>query len=242
MTGRGARDDATARSRRIAAMFDRIAPTYDLLNRLLSFGFDRRWRASAIRAGEPRPGQRWLDVAAGSGDMAIAGLREQPGARWFAADPSRELFAVLGKRTPPDLSVPRALARAEALPFRDASFDGVTVAFGVRNFADTAAGLGELARVVRPGGRLIVLEFHPSARGRWGAHPIVTFYLERVLPRVGALVSGAPRAYRYLADSSRGFLTVERMAVELKRAGFSRVQWRPLFPGSVMLTRAVKGG
>ena len=229
-----------ARSRHIAEMFDRIAPTYDLLNRMLSLGFDERWRKTAMQAGKPAAGERWLDVAAGSGDVIFAGLRYASDSHWFALDPSKQLLRRLKQKTPEDTVIPRTLARAEALPYADESFDGVTVAFGVRNFADTKGGLSEIFRVLKPGGRLIVLEFHPSEGRRWGRHPLVRFYLEHLLPVFGKLVSGDSGAYRYLAESSRGFWTVQRMMRELRQIGFSRVQWMPLFLHSVMLTRAVK--
>ncbi|MCB2213672.1 ubiquinone/menaquinone biosynthesis methyltransferase [bacterium] len=240
MTTRPADDAVRQKSHRIAGMFNHIAPTYDLLNRLLSMGLDKRWRSLALKAGSPKPTERWLDLAAGSGDMVFAGLKLSPASHWFAADPSRELLLRLQKKVPPGVKVPAALTRAEDLPYADGTFDGVTVAFGVRNFADTHRGLRELARVLKPGGRLIILEFHPSAAGQWGVNPLVKFYLHNVIPLVGALVSQQYKAYRYLSDSSRNFWTVEHLAQELRDAGFAKAQWQSVFAQSVMLTRAIR--
>ncbi|GBE30864.1 MAG TPA: ubiquinone/menaquinone biosynthesis methyltransferase [Bacteroidetes bacterium] len=233
-------EEVLHQAHRIAGMFNHIAPTYDLLNHLLSFGLDKRWRATALRAASPQPRDNWLDLAAGSGDMVFAGLKFAPASNWFAADPSIELLNGLKRKLPPGYTVPTILSRAEALPFPDHHFSGVTVAFGVRNFADTRRGLNEVARVLKPGGRLVILEFHPQAGGSWGGNPLVTLYLHHILPLIGAAVSGQYKAYRYLSESSRNFWTIERMVSELNSVGFSTVQYQSLFAKSVILTRAIK--
>jgi demethylmenaquinone methyltransferase / 2-methoxy-6-polyprenyl-1,4-benzoquinol methylase len=240
MTNRPVDDAVEQKASRIAGMFDHIAPTYDLLNRVLSMGLDRRWRSLALQAGAPRPMETWLDLASGSGDMTFAGLKLSPASRWFAADPSIELLHRLQKKIPPGISIPTSLARAEHLPYEDATFDGVTVAFGVRNFADTRQGLSELARVLKPDGRLIILEFHPQTEGKWGGNPFVTFYLHHIIPWIGAAFSGQYKAYKYLSESSRNFWTVEKTARELKDLGFATVQYQSLLAKSVMLTRAIR--
>jgi demethylmenaquinone methyltransferase / 2-methoxy-6-polyprenyl-1,4-benzoquinol methylase len=240
MNNQPAGDAVEQKSTRIAGMFDNIAPTYDLLNRVLSMGLDSRWRALALQAGAPRAMETWLDVASGSGDMTFAGVKLAPASRWYAADPSVELLGRLQKKIPPGVSVPVALARAEHLPYPDDSFDGATVAFGVRNFADTRLGLSELMRVLKPGGRLIILEFHPQSDGRWGGNPFVSFYLHNIIPWVGAALSGQYKAYKYLSESSRSFWSVTKMVDELKDLGFSAVQHQSLFVNSVMLTRAIR--
>jgi demethylmenaquinone methyltransferase/2-methoxy-6-polyprenyl-1,4-benzoquinol methylase len=224
------------RRRTVVQRFDRIAATYDLLNHLLSFGADRAWRRRALRRAGLRGRQSWLDMATGSGDFVAAGLRLAPASRWVAVDPSAGLLGRF-RRRPRLAGVPVLLGAAEAIPLGDGAVDGATIAFGLRNFADPVAGLGELRRVLRPGGLLVILEFHPAAPGRWGGG-LTRFYLEKVIPLVGGIVSGDREAYSYLARSSGGFWSAGELAEMLQETGFSNVKQETWMFGAVTLTLA----
>lgn len=226
-------DETEKRSRQVASpvagdvrrMFSEIAPTYDLLNSLLSLGLDARWRREAARAAvEARPG-RVLDVATGTGKLALAVKRSAPDARVTGVDFSEEMLAIASRAAEAaGVAVDLSVADGAALPFEDASFDAVTIAYGLRNFADPAAGLREFHRVLTPGGRVVVLEFPPPPRGALGA--AFRLYFERVLPFVGGLVSGRRGAYSYLPRSVSGFLTPEALAGLMRSAGFVDVRYR----------------
>ena len=202
-------------------MFDAIARRYDLLNRVLSGGVDRRWRrktvdALALPAGAPA---RVLDVATGTADLAIAIARRHPLATVVGLDPSTNMLEVgrrkLEKRGLAD-RVTLVEADAEALPFDDASFDGATIAFGIRNVPDRARGLAEMARVVRPGGRVCVLELSEPRGGLLA--PIARFHVHVLVPRIGALLSGA-KEYRYLQASIAAFPPADEFAAMMATAG-----------------------
>lgn len=220
----------------VAAMFDDIAPTYDRLNRILSVGTDRIWRNRAIRHGGVATGQHWLDLAAGSGDVVQTGLRLVPDSIWTAGDPSMELLRILKKR-PQLASVEAFLCGAEQLPFADGSFDGVTVAFGLRNFERPMEGLTEIHRVLKPGGRAVILEFLAQESGGWGG-PFVRFYLEKVLPMIGGVVSGHKHAYSYLAQSSKSFWSPAQLRTNLEEIGYGPVRMEGYMGGTVTLTIA----
>ena len=221
------REAATDRAERVRAMFSDIAPTYDLLNRVLSLGVDGRWRAEAARsalAAVPVGGSV-LDVATGTGDLAIALKRARPDADVVGVD-----FAAPMLELARDKAAKRGVAvrflpgDGTALPFEAGAFDAVTIAYGLRNFADPDAGLREFRRVLRPGGRLAVLEFPPPPEGLFGA--LFRFYFRSVLPRVGRLVSGAPGAYAYLPESVLAFLTPEALKERMVASGFAAVEYR----------------
>jgi demethylmenaquinone methyltransferase/2-methoxy-6-polyprenyl-1,4-benzoquinol methylase len=215
----------------IAAMFDGIAARYDITNDVLSLGQDRRWRRALEHAVEARVGERVLDLAAGTGTssepFADAGVSVVP------CDFSLGMLRV-GKRRRPDL--PFVAGDALHLPFADASFDAVTVSFGLRNLNDIEAGLGEMLRVTRPGGRLVVCEFsHPT----WT--PFRTVYVEylmRALPTLARRVSSSPEAYVYLAESIRAWPDQRALAGRIAAAGWSGVRWRDLSGGIVALHHA----
>jgi demethylmenaquinone methyltransferase / 2-methoxy-6-polyprenyl-1,4-benzoquinol methylase len=215
----------------IAAMFDNVAARYDLANDVLSLGQDRRWRRALEHAVEAGVGERVLDLAAGTGTssepFADAGVFVVP------CDFSMGMLRV-GKRRRPDL--PFVAGDALQLPFADASFDAVTVSFGLRNLYDIEAGLGEMLRVTRPGGRLVVCEFsHPT----WT--PFRTVYVEylmRALPTLARRVSSSPEAYVYLAESIRAWPDQRALAGRIAAAGWSGVRWRDLSGGIVALHHA----
>jgi demethylmenaquinone methyltransferase / 2-methoxy-6-polyprenyl-1,4-benzoquinol methylase len=215
----------------IAAMFDNVAARYDLTNDVLSLGQDRHWRRALEHAVEARVGERVLDLAAGTGTssepFADAGVVVVP------CDFSLGMLRV-GKSRRPDL--PFVAGDALQLPFADASFDAVTVSFGLRNLNNIEAGLAEMLRVTRPGGRLVVCEFsHPT----WT--PFRTVYVEylmRALPTLARRVSSSPEAYVYLAESIRAWPDQRALAGRIAAAGWSGVRWRDLSGGIVALHHA----
>jgi demethylmenaquinone methyltransferase/2-methoxy-6-polyprenyl-1,4-benzoquinol methylase len=197
------------------AMFDAIARRYDLLNRILSMGIDRRWRKRTVAAlGDP---SRVLDVATGTGDLAIAIAKRYPGATVVGIDPSEKMLEV-GRGKVGDLPITLEAGDAQALPYPDDSFDAATIAFGIRNVPDRARGLAEMARVVRPGGRVAVLELSEPKGGVMG--PLARFHVHVLVPRIGALLSGA-REYRYLQRSIAAFPPPEEFAAMMERAGLA---------------------
>jgi demethylmenaquinone methyltransferase/2-methoxy-6-polyprenyl-1,4-benzoquinol methylase len=217
----------------VAAMFDAVARRYDLTNDVLSLGQDRRWRTSVLGAVDPRPGERVLDVAAGTGTSS------QPfaarGAQVVPCDFSLGMLAV-GKRARPHLGF--TAGDATRLPFADATFDAVTISFGLRNVVDPDAGLREMLRVTRPGGRLVVCEFsHPT----WAPfRTLYSEYLMRALPAVARAVSSSPDAYVYLAESIRAWPDQRRLADRIAAAGWHAPRWLNLSGGIVALHRAVR--
>jgi demethylmenaquinone methyltransferase/2-methoxy-6-polyprenyl-1,4-benzoquinol methylase len=223
------RDPAAVRE-----MFGRIAPGYDLANHLLSGGLDFRWRARAARiVADWRP-SRVLDAACGSGDLALAIQRRITAAEVIASDFAPEMLEIArakGVRK-------TVLADAMALPFPDETFDTVTVAFGLRNMQDWKAALGEMRRVLRGGGHLLVLDFSlPAGLMR----PPYRFYLHRVLPLVAGAVTGQPDAYHYLGSSIEEFPSGSSMLHLLADASFSQAAAQPLTFGIATIYTAVRG-
>lgn len=216
-------------------MFARISPRYDLLNHLLSANTDRRWRALVVRRVRARlhTGTHALDVACGTGDLALA-LVEAGAATVTALDFCRPMLDLAARKSD---ALGRAVRFVEgdalALPFDDATFDVVTIAFGLRNLASTEGGLRELLRVVKPGGRVFVLEFSqpvvPGLRALFG------FYFTRVLPRVGGMLSGSRVAYEYLPDSVSRFPDQKRLAELMRGVGFEQVEFENLTGGVAAL-------
>jgi demethylmenaquinone methyltransferase / 2-methoxy-6-polyprenyl-1,4-benzoquinol methylase len=217
----------------VQRMFDRVAPRYDLANALFSFGRDQRWRRAAVAAVRPRPGEVALDVAAGTGMLSRA-LRDA-GATAVALDFSFPMLAHGASRAGAG-EVLWCNADGMALPLPDASVDIVTIAFGLRNLPDPAAGLAEFARVAKPGARLAVLEFStPTAP--WFRH-VYHRYLVGAIPRLATLFTSAPAAYRYLAESIVAWPDQAGLAGVIGDAGWAGVQWRNLTGGIVALHRA----
>jgi demethylmenaquinone methyltransferase/2-methoxy-6-polyprenyl-1,4-benzoquinol methylase len=215
-------------------MFDRVAPRYDAANTIFSVGLDRHWRAVTVAAVDPRPGAVVVDVAGGTG--ALAAPLAARGARVVVADLSYEMVRVGTRRV--DGDVVWTVADALRLPFADASVDAVTIAFGLRNLNDTAAGLVELRRVVRPGGQLAVLEFSRPVN-----QAVARFYhryLLGVMPRVAHVLTSDPAAYGYLARSIMAWPDQQALAAIMADAGWHRVRWKNLTGGIVALHHAVR--
>ncbi len=230
-------DEKRAYVRRI---FSEIAPRYDLLNHLLSFNVDRRWRRRAISAlGLDRNlGGRYLDLCAGTLDVAaeIARTRGFAGSV-IGADFAEPMLRAGAGKSSPDVVRP-VVADALALPLTDASLAGAIVAFGIRNVADLDAALREVLRVLEPGARFVILEFStpPSRLVRAGYHA----YFHHLLPFIGGLVSGHGTAYRYLPRSVANFPSGDALAGRMSRAGFAAVEWRPLTFGIAAIHAGTK--
>ncbi|MFW5925348.1 MAG: bifunctional demethylmenaquinone methyltransferase/2-methoxy-6-polyprenyl-1,4-benzoquinol methylase UbiE [Myxococcota bacterium] len=210
------------------AMFDAIAPRYDLLNRLLSLGIDRGWRRKTVEALALQPGARVLDVASGTADLALQIAARHPDAAVLGVDPSERMLEV-GRRKAERAGVADRLelvtGDAQSLPFDDDVFDACCIAFGIRNVPDRLQGLREMARVTRPGGRVAVLELGEPRDGVLG--PMARFHIRRVVPRVGGWLSGA-REYRYLQRSIAAFPDPETFADMMRQAGMAVLEVRPL--------------
>ena len=219
--------------RDVARMFDAVARRYDVTNTLLSGGQDRLWRIATRRALNPIAGERVLDLAAGTG-VSTVGLA-RTGAWCLAVDFSLGMLRS-GQRRGRHRTVSMVAADALHLPFADASFDAATISFGLRNLADPQAGLAELARVTRPGGRLVVCEFSTPT---WAplAH-VYRKYLTRGLPKIAEKVSSNPDAYVYLAESIQAWPDQRLLAEWIASAGWVNIAWRNLTGGIVALHRA----
>lgn len=211
----------------VSAMFDEVASAYDKTNDLLSLYQSRLWRRSLKAAVAPKSGERILDIAAGTGTSSMA-LRV-PGAEVVAADFSQGMIAE-GKKRYPDLEF--VFADAMKLPFKKPEFHAVTMSFGLRNVQDHKVALGEVHRVILPGGRLVICEFS-RVRGLLGA--LYRWYLRNVLPIVARLLSKNPEAYSYLADSIEAWPSQDELAQDIRDAGFSDVSYRNLTFGIVAI-------
>jgi demethylmenaquinone methyltransferase/2-methoxy-6-polyprenyl-1,4-benzoquinol methylase len=209
----------------VRAMFDRIAPVYDAMNRVMTVGLDQRWRRLAADA-VVRPSDRVLDACCGTGDLAVAGARA--GGRVTGLDFS-EAMLKRARRKAPELEWVRG--DVTAMPFDDGSFDAATVGFGIRNVPDLHAGLSELRRVLRPGGRLAVLEI---TRPRGLLAPFFRVWFDGVVPLLGKVLPGGA-AYTYLPASVRRFPGPEDLARAIETAGFGNVRYRLLAGGIVAL-------
>lgn len=216
----------------VAEMFDRVAARYDITNDVLALGQTRKWRRLVVGAVAARPGQRVLDIAAGTGTSSQAFA--QRGAQVVACDFSLGMLRVGRQRLP---ELPFVAGDAMALPFADHSFDAVTISFGLRNIHDPAAGLREMRRVTRPGGTLVVCEFSTPTLPVF--RTLYQEYLMRALPAIADRVSSNSVAYRYLAESIAAWPDQAGLARLLQDAGWRHVAWRNLSGGIVALHRGV---
>jgi len=223
---------------RVRGVFDSVAGNYDLMNDLMSGGMHRLWKRFTLSQAGLKPGQRALDVAGGTGDLA-AGLARQVGAtglvvlsdiNWAMLSRGRDRLLDEGITG----NVGFVQANAEKLPFADASFDCVTIGFGLRNVTDKPAALTSMRRILRPGGQLLVLEF---SRPGPGLKPFYDLYSFRVLPALGKLVAGDSDSYRYLAESIRVFPDQPTLAGMMRDAGFEDCRWHNLTGGVVAVHR-----
>ncbi|MGE2832763.1 demethylmenaquinone methyltransferase [Mycobacterium sp. SMC-4] len=215
----------------VASMFDGVARRYDLTNTVLSLGQDRFWRRATREALRIGPGDRVLDLAAGTAVSTVE--LANSGASCVAAD-----FSVGMLRAGASRDVPKVAGDATRLPFADESFDAVTISFGLRNVVDHSAGLREMARVTRPGGRLVVCEFSTPTNGLFAT--VYKEYLMKALPRMARAVSSNPEAYVYLAESIRAWPDQRALAQRIEAAGWADVRWRNLTGGIVALHAATK--
>ncbi len=224
------------KARRVAQVFDRVADRYDLMNDLMSFGLHRLWKAFTVSLARIRPGERVLDVASGSGDLARAMAAR--GAEVCMSDINGPMLA-RGRDRMADAGCLAAAVRcdAERLPFRAASFDCVTVGFGLRNMTHKEAALAEMCRVLRPGGRLLVLEFSQVWKPLQKPYDLYSFH---VLPWLGERVAGDAAAYRYLAESIRVHPDQPALAAMLAGAGLCQVDYFNLAAGAVAVHRGYK--
>lgn len=225
-------DGQESKKSQVSRMFGRIAPYYDFLNHLLSAGVDTVWRKQAIRQLQGRPVRTLLDVATGTADLALEASRQLKPERIVGIDISREMLDIgrskVSRRGLEGL-IELIEGDSENLPFADNTFDAVTVAFGVRNYEDLEKGLAEMRRVLKGGGRLVVLEFS-RPRG-FPFRQLFNFYFANILPLIGRLTSKDPKAYRYLYESVQAFPDGEDFITILEKAGYKSNQCIPLTLG-----------
>ena len=208
--------DLSKKPQQVAEMFDGVAKNYDKANDLLSFGSARIWRKKVAKLVNSQPGQKILDLAAGTGSSSIVFLRE--GVKVVAADFSNGMLEE-GRKRHPELEF--VFADAASLPFADEEFDTVTISFGIRNVEKTEEALAEMLRVLKPGGKLVVCEFSRIANKL--LHALYRFYLRNILPTLSALVSKTPEAYSYLAESIDAWPSQQELVKIIESAGFESV-------------------
>lgn len=230
--------------RLVRAQFDPIATTYDLADAVLSAGLDARWRKKGIGYLNLKAGERILDLCGGTGDFALlAAARAGDRGRVIIYDFNRRMMEAGRrkiKRSPRSRLIRCIQGDAEAISFSDESFDAVTLGFGLRNFVHTELGLKEIHRVLKPGGRVVVLEFSlPAGRG---LRSLYHFYSFRVMPFVARIICGTDRPFRYLAESIRVFLSPAKVAELIRESGFQDVRFRKLSLGLATLYTARKNG
>jgi demethylmenaquinone methyltransferase / 2-methoxy-6-polyprenyl-1,4-benzoquinol methylase len=222
------------KARRVRGVFDSVAPRYDLMNDLMSLGLHRAWKAYTLLVANPQPGQQVLDIAGGTGDLARGFARKVgPTGRVVHTDINEAMLRTGRDRLLDEgLVLPTLVCDAEKLPFADRCFDLVSVAFGLRNMTHKELALAEMNRVLRPGGKLLVLEFSKVAQPLERAYDWYSF---QVLPRLGRAVAGDEGSYRYLAESIRMHPGQEELKALMKHAGFGHVDYHNLTGGVVAL-------
>lgn len=213
----------------VQGMFTRIARRYDLMNRLMTAGQDVRWRKHVIALAGLKPGSRLLDVGAGTGDLAREAKKQQPGTRVTAADFTLEMMRV-GQQNG---SLPFSAADALRLPFADSSFNAVVSGFLMRNVTDLHKALQEQYRVLKRGGRIVILDTTRPKKNIFS--PFIWIHMHIVIPVLGRLISGASDAYKYLPDTTENFVTAERMAALMAAVGFRLIGYERLMFGTIAI-------
>ncbi len=231
--------DENTKARRVRGVFDSVASRYDVMNDLMSMGLHRAWKAYTVQVANLKPGERVLDIAGGTGDMARAFARKVGERGMVVHTDINEAMLRTGRERMLDegLVLPTNLCDAEALPYRDASFDLVCVAFGLRNMTHKDRALQEMCRVLKPGGRLLVLEFSQVAEPLRKPYDWYSF---KILPRIGQMIAGDADSYRYLAESIRMHPPQAELKAMMKTAGFGHVDVHNLTGGMVALHAGIK--
>jgi demethylmenaquinone methyltransferase/2-methoxy-6-polyprenyl-1,4-benzoquinol methylase len=231
--------DERDKARRVRGVFDSVAPRYDLMNDLMSAGLHRAWKAYTVMVADVRPGMSVLDIAGGTGDLALAfAPKVGPTGTVVHTDINAAMLGEGRNRLlDAGLALPTLVCDAEALPFPDAYFDRVTVAFGLRNMTHKDQALSQMHRVLKPGGKLLVLEFSKVAKP---LEKVYDWYSFGVLPRLGKLVAGDDASYRYLAESIRMHPDQESLKTLMQQGGFGHVDYHNLTGGVVALHVAIK--
>jgi demethylmenaquinone methyltransferase / 2-methoxy-6-polyprenyl-1,4-benzoquinol methylase len=231
--------DERDKARRVRSVFDSVAPRYDVMNDLMSLGLHRAWKAYTVLVADVRPGQRVLDLAGGTGDLAQAFARKVGSSGLVVHTDINPSMLSVGRDRLLDagLVLPTVVCDAEKLPFETETFDRVTVGFGLRNMTHKDLALAEMHRVLRPGGKLLVLEFSKVARPLERAYDWYSF---SVLPRLGRLVAKDEASYRYLAESIRMHPGQEELKAMMKKSGFGHVDFHNLTGGVAALHVAIK--
>ena len=231
--------DERDKARRVRGVFDSVAPKYDLMNDLMSLGLHRAWKAYAVLVANVRPGQQVLDLAGGTGDLALAFAKQVgPGGRVVHTDINEAMLRSGRDRLlNAGIALPTVVCDAEKLPFASASFDVLSVAFGLRNMTHKDTALVEMNRVLKPGGKLLVLEFSKVAKPLEKAYEWYSF---KVLPMLGRTVAGDDASYRYLAESIRLHPGQDELKRLMKNSGFGHVDYHNLTGGVVALHVAIK--
>ncbi|HUF40108.1 MAG TPA: ubiquinone/menaquinone biosynthesis methyltransferase [Anaerolineales bacterium] len=226
--------DLTGRERAeyVQDMFTRIAARYDRMNRLMTFGQDMRWRRIVIRRAALPPGGRLLDLGTGTGDIALAVRKAHAESRIVAADFTVEMMRV-GRTRPGGAAIPWTTADALNLPFADASFDAVVSGFLMRNVTDLPRALLEQRRVLKPGGRIVILDTTRPPQNLLS--PFIRIHLKYVIPALGKLITGEVDAYRYLPETTQGFLSAEELALKMRDAGFDEIGYKRAMLGTIAI-------
>ncbi len=231
--------DEREKARRVRGVFDSVASRYDVMNDLMSLGLHRAWKAYTVLVADVRPGHQVLDIAGGTGDLSEAFARKVgPTGRVVHTDINEAMLRTGRDRlVDAGLMLPTLVCDAERLPFADASFDRVSVAFGLRNMTHKDQALREMHRVLKPGGKLLVLEFSRVAKP---LEKVYDWYSFKVLPGLGRLVAGDADSYRYLAESIRMHPDQESLKTLMKESGFGHVDYHNLTGGVVALHVGIK--
>ena len=213
-------------------MFDRLSGHYDLLNRMMTFGFDSIWRRRLIERAELSPGGRLLDVGSGTGDIAFTALQKEPTVRVTAADFSLGMMKK-GRSRPGGSQIPWCSADALQLPFLDGTFDAVTSGYLIRNVVNPLRAFQEQFRVLKPGGRVVCLETSPPKQNL--LRPLIALHLKVTIPFLGRLVGGNQAAYTYLPDTTRNFMEPNEMVATMQKAGFESIKYQLLMFGTMTI-------